>query len=178
MHNKGIYIWYTNWLTDHGTVSWTTLRFDFDGLVQERCISSAIAMELCLSCTHPYIQSLLFRITSILQCCKKGHYTDVIMSALASQITSLPVVYSVYSGSEQRKHQSSASLAFVRGIHWWLVNSPQKGPVTQKQFPFDDIIMYNTVQVIAIQHVTCPINSNFLEQCHVQAHRSAQNIRS
>ena len=40
------------------------------------------------------------------------------MTTMASQITSLAVVYSiVYSGADQRKHQSSASLAFVRGIH-------------------------------------------------------------
>ena len=46
------------------------------------------------------------------------HYIDVIMTTMASQITSLTVVYSiVYSGADQRKHQSSASLAFVRGIH-------------------------------------------------------------
>ena len=46
------------------------------------------------------------------------HYTDVIMTTMASQITSLTVVYStVYSDADQRKHQRSASLAFVRGIH-------------------------------------------------------------
>ena len=46
------------------------------------------------------------------------HYTDVIMGAIASQITSLTIVYStVYSDADQRKHQSSASLAFVWGIH-------------------------------------------------------------
>ena len=48
---------------------------------------------------------------------------------------------SVYSDADQRKHQSSASLAFVRGIHRWPVNSPHKGPVTRKMFPFDDVIM-------------------------------------
>ena len=49
------------------------------------------------------------------------------MSAMASQLTSLTIVYStVYSGAEQRKHQSSASLAFVRGIHHWPVNSPSQ----------------------------------------------------
>ena len=64
------------------------------------------------------------------------------MGAMASQITSLTVVYStIYSGADQRKHQSPASLAFVRGIHRWSVNSPHKGPVTRKMFPFDDIIM-------------------------------------
>ena len=58
------------------------------------------------------------------------------------QITSLTIVYStVYSGADQRKHQSSASLAFVWGIHREPVNSPHKGPVTRKLFPFDDVIM-------------------------------------
>ena len=47
-----------------------------------------------------------------------NHYIDVIMTTMASQITSLTVVYStVYSGADQRKHQNSASLAFVWGIH-------------------------------------------------------------
>ena len=64
------------------------------------------------------------------------------MTILASQITSLTVVYSiVYSGVNQRKHQSSASLAFVREIHWGPVNFPHKWPVTRKMFPFDDVIM-------------------------------------
>ena len=44
-------------------------------------------------------------------------------------------------GPDQRKHQSSASLAFVRGIHLWPVNHPHKGPVTRKMFPFDDVNM-------------------------------------
>ena len=65
------------------------------------------------------------------------------MTAKASQITSLTVVYStVYSGADQRKHQSSASLAFVRGIHRWPVNSPHKRPVTRKMFSFNDVIMH------------------------------------
>ena len=72
-----------------------------------------------------------------------NHYNDVIMSTMASQITSLTIVYStVYSGADQRKHQSSASLAFVLGIHRWPVNSLHKGPVTRKMFPFDDVIMH------------------------------------
>ena len=70
------------------------------------------------------------------------HYDDVIMDAMASQITSLTLVYStVYSGTDQRKHQSSSSLAFVWGIHRGPVNSPHKWPVTWKMFPFDDVIM-------------------------------------
>ena len=64
------------------------------------------------------------------------------MGVMASQITSLTIIYStVYSGADQRKHQSSASLAFVRGIHRWPVNSPHKWSIRQKMFPFDDVIM-------------------------------------
>ena len=73
---------------------------------------------------------------------KIPHYCDVTMDRIASQITSLAIVYSiVYSDADQRKHQSSASLAFVRGIHRGPVNSPLKWPVTRKMFPFDDVIM-------------------------------------
>ena len=61
---------------------------------------------------------------------------------MASLITSLTIVYSIVnSDADQRKHQSTASLAFVRGIHRWPVNSPHKWPVTRKMFPFDDVIM-------------------------------------
>ena len=77
--------------------------------------------------THPFIYA---------------HYSDVIMGATASQITSLPTVFStVYSDADQRKHQSSVSLAFVRGIHRGPVKSPHKWPVMRKMFPFDDVIM-------------------------------------
>ena len=83
------------------------------------------------------------------------HYNDVTMSTMASQITSLSTVYStVYSGTDQRKHQSSVSLAFVRGIHRWPANSPHKGPVTRKMFPFDLIpfpqLYYNTKNYITL----------------------------
>ena len=71
-----------------------------------------------------------------------NHDSDVIMGVMASQITSLTIVYStVYSGADQRKHQSFATLAFVRGIHRWPGNSPHKWPVTRKMFPFDDGII-------------------------------------
>ena len=68
--------------------------------------------------------------------------SDVIMSAMASQITSLLIVCStVYAGADRRKHQSSASLAFVWVIQRWPVNFPHKWPVMRKMFPFDDAIM-------------------------------------
>ena len=74
------------------------------------------------------------------------HYNDVIMTTMASQFTNLTVVYStVYSDADQRKHQSSASLAFVWGNSPGPVNSPHKGPVTRKMLPFDDVIMRRIV---------------------------------
>ena len=70
------------------------------------------------------------------------HYSDVIMRAMASQITDVLIVCStVCWGTNQRKQQSSASLAFARGIHRWWVDSPHKGPVTRKIFPFNDVAM-------------------------------------
>ena len=70
------------------------------------------------------------------------HYGDVIIFTIASQITSLTIMYTtVYSDADQSKHQSTAALAFVRGIHRGPVNSPHKWPVTRKIFSFDDVIM-------------------------------------
>ena len=90
-----------------------------------------------------HIQSILTRDTigfaDVIQSFKFSfltHYTDFIKGVMASQSTSLIIVYStIYSGT---------LLAFVRGIHRWLVNSPHKGPVMQKMFPFDVcfIMMY------------------------------------
>ena len=79
------------------------------------------------------------------------HYNDVIMGVMAFQITNLKIVYwTVYSGADQRKHQSSESLAFVRGIHQWPVNIPHKRPVTWNMLPFDDVIMYLTPFILVV----------------------------
>ena len=92
-----------------------------------------------------------------------NHYNDVIMSAMASQTTGVSTVCSsVCSGADQRKHQSSASVAFMRGIHRWPVDYPHKRPVTLKMFPFDDVIMFT---------VKSPHNSIFIAKyaqwkCH------------
>ena len=76
-------------------------------------------------------------------------------SAVATQITSLIIVYSiVYSGADQRKHQTPTSLAFVWEIHWSPVNSPHKWPVPQKMFPFDDVIM-QSLQVAYVDWHIC-----------------------
>ena len=85
------------------------------------------------------------------------HYDDVIMGAIASQTTSLTIVYStVYSDADQRKHQSSASLAFVWGIHRGPVNSPHKWPVTRKMFPFHDVIMWIDMALRSHDVARCP----------------------
>ena len=98
-----------------------------------------------------FLQLICSYIVRLFQC---SHYCDVIMGMAASQITSLTIVYStVYSEADQRKHQSSASLAFVWGIHRGPVNSPHKWPVTPKMFPFDDVIVKNTPQL----HTTDPL---------------------
>ena len=69
------------------------------------------------------------------------------MSAMASQIIGVSIVCStVCSGADQRTYQSSASLAFVWWIHRLTVNSPHKGPVTRKMFPFDDVIIKQYVR--------------------------------
>ena len=86
-----------------------------------------------------------------------NYYSAVIMGTMAPQITSLAIVYStVYKSADQRKHQSSASLAFVRRIHRWPVNSPHKGPVTLKMFSFDDVIIKGTMlrQLHLLNHST------------------------
>ena len=75
------------------------------------------------------------------------YYSDVIMGEIAFQITSLIVYLTVYSDADQTKRQSSASRAFVRGIHWGPVNSPHKRPVTRKMFPFNDVIMSNGILI-------------------------------
>ena len=72
----------------------------------------------------------------------KPHYSDFIINAMVSQTIDVSIVgWAICSGADQRKHQSSALLAFVLGIHRWPVNSLHKGPVTRKMFPFDDVIM-------------------------------------
>ena len=59
----------------------------------------------------------------------------------ASNHRRLECFATVCPGADQITHQSSASLAFVRGIHWWPVDSSHKLPIRRKMFPFGDVIM-------------------------------------
>ena len=71
------------------------------------------------------------------------YYSDVIVGVMVSEITNLTFVYStVYSGTDQRKHQSSASLAFVQGIYRW--------PMMQKMFPFHYVIMLVPIMIYVV----------------------------
>ena len=82
---------------------------------------------------------------------KKHRYSDVRMSAMASQIKGTSIVYSaVCSGAYQAKRESSVSMAFLRGIHRWQVDCPRKGPVTRTIFSFDDVIMWPVYLILAL----------------------------
>ena len=72
----------------------------------------------------------------------KNHYTYVIMSLMASQITSLAIVYSpVCSGTDKKKKKKLRVTGLCEGNSPGPVNSPHKRPVTRKMFPFDDVII-------------------------------------
>ena len=70
-----------------------------------------------------------------------NHYSEIIISTMISQVTGVSAICST---ADQRKYESTVSLAFLRRIHWWPVDSPHKRPVMQKMFPFDDVLMHIT----------------------------------
>ena len=96
------------------------------------------------------------------------------MSAMASLITGVSIVCStVCSGADPRKHQSSVSLAFVRGIHQWPVNSPPKRPVKRKMVPSDDVIIrwYHPPQYL-VNRVIWGNTKFFMDDpIHCEAHK-------
>ena len=102
--------------------------------IMKKIIKITIPFQL-YTVTWCLYYDILKPVQEIFTVTKLHHHSDVIMSAMASQITGVSIVHStVYSGADQRKHQISASQAFVRGIHQWPVNSPHKGPLTRKCF--------------------------------------------
>ena len=113
--------------------------------LQERNNHNNMRYKTYLSkCRECWILCLWRPLSGPLSFHKMVHYSDVIVSAMVSQITDVSMVYStVCPGANQTKHQSYASLAFVRGIYRWPVNSPHKGPVTRKMFPFDFVIIFS-----------------------------------
>ena len=120
-----------------------TLRFDVHDFIVLYCIWltwDKVKQQRAINSTRPDVLPLFLYLVSAWWMI---NYNGVIMGTMAFQITGLAIVYSaVYSGADQRKHQSSALLAFVWGIHRPPSNAPHKWPVTRKIFPFDDVIMW------------------------------------
>ena len=112
-------------------------------ITKYRCLALVVCCVV-----HPPLGKLPYRDTSnatmwsrgfyLIRCLIFHHYDGVIMGTIASQISSLTIVYF---DADQRKYQSSASLAFVRGIHRGPVISLHKWPVTREMLPFDDVMM-------------------------------------
>ena len=131
-------IWIHGWVNNREAGNLRRYRAHYD--VTLMCVKNVF---ISLKTVKRYINFIVIILigTPVLQYTKKWpargpfRYSGVIMGTMASQITSLTIVYStVCLGADQRKHQSSASLAFVMGIHRWSVTSPHKGPVTRKCF--------------------------------------------
>ena len=105
-------------------------------------------------------------------CIVVQHYSGAIIGAMASQITSLTIVYAtVYSGADQRKHKSSASLAFMQVIRRWPVNSPHKGPVTRKKVSIwwrhHDTIQIRNVHMSVLNDVLWDMGQVHLGICEI-----------
>ena len=117
-----------------------------------RTFDIVLLLTLTSSCEHTVESSVIWDALTLTRghC---NHCNDVIMRAMASQITGATSVYStVCSGADQRKHRISASLAFVRGIHRSPVNSPHKGQQRGKCF-----YLMNTdkEKVLPYLHIWC-----------------------
>ena len=71
--------------------------------------------------------------------------------------------------ADRKKHKGSASLAFVRGIHRWLEDSPQEVPVIGKMFPFDDVIIkrYVTDEIRLLIHDVGGYYRVYLYRSHI-----------
>ena len=96
---------------------------------------------------------------------KLYHYSDVIISTMAFQITCVSIVCpTVGSDVDQRKHYSSASLAFVRGFDRWLVYSPHhKRPVKRKMLPFT--LTLSQCTLAGPVDIGMPLECHWLTQC-------------
>ena len=103
--------WHTNMLWHESRIWYGEKDYDYAMIWKQLSYGEAMPVVLHLHGVMSY--NFVFKFLN--------HHNEVIMNSMASQITSLTIVYStVYSGADQRKHQSSASLAFVRGIHRWI----------------------------------------------------------
>ena len=125
--------------------------------------SGSMLCNMCDVLLHRYVESTVWSEVnrSNVMVTTFYHYIDVIISAMASQITDVSIVCSnFWLGADQRKHQSSMSLVFVRGIHQLPVNSLPKGLVARIMFPFDDVIMAQRIHI-----GNCYLTSHHLNHC-------------
>ena len=118
--------WINGWVNNREAGDWRRRRAHYDVIVMRYSTHSPV---VCGMCALESVDSIETK--------RSEHDRGVIMSTKVSQITGVSIIcLTVCLGEDQRKHQSSTSLAFVRGIHRWQVGSPHKGPVTRKMFPF------------------------------------------
>ena len=80
---------------------------------------------------------------SLPACGSCTHYIDVIMRAMASQITGVTIVYVAFIHAQIKENIKARRYwpLFVRWIHRWAINYSHKEPLTRKMFPFDNVIM-------------------------------------
>ena len=145
------------------TIVWSTVYSDADQRKHQSSASLAFVWGIHrgpVNSPHKWpVTRKIFPVDNVIMNSKVLTPRQFIMNPIASQITSLTIVWStVYSDADQRKHQSSASLAFVWGIHRGPVNSPHKWPVTRKIFPVDNVIM-NSKVLTPRQFIMNPIAS-------------------
>ena len=138
----------------------TKICYDKTGLMLAQCYSCATGLARVTLCLNNSWHSIADRL--LMSKPETGHRRgqgvlvrgegEVTQSKMADRSGNLPspltstsrplLTTIVCSGVDQRKHQSSASLAFVRGIHRWQMNFRHTGLVTRRMFPFDDVIMW------------------------------------
>ena len=123
--------WY--WHSPNGIFEWNHLKVTFFYFQSVNDCVTQLSMPHLLMC-------FLHHTTHVQPCSVSSQWRHNGRWRLKSTASRL-FTQSYYSAADQRKHQSSASLALVRGIHRGPVNSPHKWPVTRKMFPFDDVIM-------------------------------------
>ena len=110
--------------------------------------------DLILHAITDVYSGLSSSVSVVNNCRQNLEHASWVCGRVLHRITSLTVVYStVYSDADERKYQSSTSPAFVRRIHRWPVNSAHKWPVTQKMFPFDDVIIINIYLTRWFKHI-------------------------
>ena len=130
----------------------------FSNLPEAVMCAHYLSINDCVSCVIKFRSMCYMGFSGWSALLLNCHYSDVIMGVMASQITDVTIVYSTICPGADKKHQSSASLTFARGIHRWPVNSPHKGPVTRKMLPFDDVIMMHILPFFHLSVATVNLN--------------------